>query len=141
MTDSSHIAVRHSVNEFRSASYRSGDAFIAGAVNINSSNLIGSSGGGGGAASAGGIGGGVIGGISGANVTGAMPSSSSTTSTNNEIPHSPTPPLQRRLAKSFSVAPSNTQSKGAYDFFFLFFLVNIYHFSHWHYFNTCTKSK
>lgn len=42
---------------------------------------------------------------------------------------SSTPPLQRRLAKSFSVAPSNTQSKGFYHsflvlhvfFFILFF--------------------
>ena len=30
----------------------------------------------------------------------------------NIIPHSPTPPLQRRLAKSFSVAPSSSQQKG-----------------------------
>ena len=30
---------------------------------------------------------------------------------NNDLPSSPTPPLQRRLAKSFSVAPSH--SKGA----------------------------
>lgn len=29
------------------------------------------------------------------------------------LPHSPTPPLQRRLAKSFSVAPNLTQQKGA----------------------------
>lgn len=28
------------------------------------------------------------------------------------VPHSPTPPLQRRLAKSFSVAPTLTQQKG-----------------------------
>jgi hypothetical protein len=33
----------------------------------------------------------------------------------SEHPHSsPTPPLQRRLAKSFSVAPSHSQSKGSY---------------------------
>lgn len=37
---------------------------------------------------------------------------SSSTTTANEAPHSPTPPLQRRLAKSFSVAPSGSQSKG-----------------------------
>lgn len=30
----------------------------------------------------------------------------------NDIPHSPTPPLQRRLAKSFSVAPAGSQNKG-----------------------------
>lgn len=45
-------------------------------------------------------------------------------STNEEI--SSTPPLQRRLAKSFSVAPSNTQAKGFYHIlvftYFLFFL-------------------
>lgn len=29
-----------------------------------------------------------------------------------EVPHSPTPPLQRRLAKSFSVAPSSGLPKG-----------------------------
>ena len=33
----------------------------------------------------------------------------------SDHPHSsPTPPLQRRLAKSFSVAPSHSQSKGFY---------------------------
>ncbi|XP_037828194.1 ral GTPase-activating protein subunit beta isoform X8 [Lucilia sericata] len=30
----------------------------------------------------------------------------------HNLPHSPTPPLQRRLAKSFSVAPNLTQQKG-----------------------------
>ncbi|KAL5279969.1 RALGAPB family protein [Megaselia abdita] len=34
------------------------------------------------------------------------------TSGDHNIPHSPTPPLQRRLAKSFSVAPTLTQQKG-----------------------------
>jgi hypothetical protein len=33
----------------------------------------------------------------------------------DNVPHSPTPPLQRRLAKSFSVAPSSgSQLKGFY---------------------------
>lgn len=41
---------------------------------------------------------------------------------NNELPHSPTPPLQRRLAKSFSVAPSSAQTKGA-SFLFKFYLI------------------
>lgn len=32
---------------------------------------------------------------------------------------SPTPPLQRRLAKSFSVAPSQSHSKGSYCNFYM----------------------
>uniref|UniRef100_T1GYC0 Uncharacterized protein n=1 Tax=Megaselia scalaris TaxID=36166 RepID=T1GYC0_MEGSC len=31
------------------------------------------------------------------------------------MPHPPTPPLQRRLAKSFSVAPTLAQQKGIYQ--------------------------
>lgn len=117
--DSSHnIAVRHSVNEFRSSSYRSGDAFM-GAVNINSSSITGSSGGGVAIVASGGIGGS---GSSSSGPSGATSSSSSATTNNIEIPHSPTPPLQRRLAKSFSVAPSNTQSKGAYNLYYYYFL-------------------
>lgn len=38
-------------------------------------------------------------------------------------PHSPTPPLQRRLAKSFSVAPT-MQTKGFYNIYLKFFLIN-----------------
>lgn len=34
--------------------------------------------------------------------------------TSDHLHSSPTPPLQRRLAKSFSVAPSHSQSKGFY---------------------------
>ncbi|XP_055920308.1 ral GTPase-activating protein subunit beta isoform X4 [Eupeodes corollae] len=37
---------------------------------------------------------------------------SSSVGTGEHLPHSPTPPLQRRLAKSFSVAPSISQQKG-----------------------------
>ncbi|KAJ6629279.1 Ral GTPase-activating protein subunit beta [Pseudolycoriella hygida] len=37
---------------------------------------------------------------------------SSSSSIISDVPHSPTPPLQRRLAKSFSVASSSTQNKG-----------------------------
>lgn len=46
------------------------------------------------------------------------------------IPHSPTPPLQRRLAKSFSVAPTLTQQKGVFPFLLilLFFWVLSVHF-------------
>ena len=49
------------------------------------------------------------------------------------LPHSPTPPLQRRLAKSFSVAPNLTQQKGAILRFQLFpflfiFIVYVYLF-------------
>ncbi|XP_055857652.1 ral GTPase-activating protein subunit beta isoform X4 [Episyrphus balteatus] len=36
----------------------------------------------------------------------------SSVATGEHLPHSPTPPLQRRLAKSFSVAPSISQQKG-----------------------------
>lgn len=37
---------------------------------------------------------------------------SSVATAGDHLPHSPTPPLQRRLAKSFSVAPSISQQKG-----------------------------
>lgn len=43
------------------------------------------------------------------------------------LPYSPTPPLQRRLAKSFSVAPTITQQKGAQKFLrtLLFFFFSL----------------
>lgn len=46
--------------------------------------------------------------------------SSNLVSSTSDTPHSPTPPLQRRLAKSFSVAPSGSQTKGFYLNLFLF---------------------
>lgn len=51
-------------------------------------------------------------GTSGGGVGPSLLTTSSSSTTANEAPHSPTPPLQRRLAKSFSVAPSSSQSKG-----------------------------
>lgn len=85
---------RLSGSEFK-LMFRSGDAFIGGyssGSNIMSS-VVGNSSGG-----AGGI----------------TPISSMTTGSIDIPPHSPTPPLQRRLAKSFSVAPSSSQLKGHY---------------------------
>lgn len=58
----------------------------------------------------------VGGGISGVTGTGIGGMASSSSSIISDVPHSPTPPLQRRLAKSFSVAPSSTQNKGALSF-------------------------
>lgn len=45
---------------------------------------------------------------------GVTPNSSMASMSVDIPPHSPTPPLQRRLAKSFSVAPSSSQLKGHY---------------------------
>ncbi|XP_055683334.1 ral GTPase-activating protein subunit beta isoform X3 [Lutzomyia longipalpis] len=53
----------------------------------------------------------VAGGVSSSSVT-ATSSSSMAFPAPAEVPHSPTPPLQRRLAKSFSVAPSSGLPKG-----------------------------
>lgn len=39
----------------------------------------------------------------------AAPTAGGNTPHNTPLPHSPTPPIQRRLAKSFSVAPSITE--------------------------------
>lgn len=111
LVETSVTLTRHSVNEFRSNPYRSaGDGLATGGVNSISSgggsivaNNNSSSGGG-----------------SGGGGTPTIVATSSSTSTSNDVPHSPTPPLQRRLAKSFSVAPSSTQSKGAYTFLFCF---------------------
>lgn len=47
-------------------------------------------------------------------------SNSNLVSTTEEM--SSTPPLQRRLAKSFSVAPSNTQAKGFYHILVVYFV-------------------
>lgn len=101
---------RHSVNEFRSTYRSAGDGLATGGVNSISSgggsivaNNSSSSGGGGGG-------------------TPTILATSTSASSSNDVPHSPTPPLQRRLAKSFSVAPSSTQSKGAYTFIFCLFI-------------------
>lgn len=96
---------RHSVNEFRATPYRSaGDGLATGGVNSISS------------------GGGIVASNSSSSGGGGTPTivaTSTSASSSNDVPHSPTPPLQRRLAKSFSVAPSSTQSKGAYTFIIL----------------------
>lgn len=102
LVDTSVTLTRHSVNEFRSTPYRSaGDGLATGGVNSISS------------------GGGVASNSSSSGGGGGTPTivaTSTSASSSNDVPHSPTPPLQRRLAKSFSVAPSSTQSKGAYTF-------------------------
>lgn len=87
------ISTRYSINDYRLRS----DGLV-GNVHSNSSVIGG-----------GGIGSGVI----GTSISGMASSSSSIIA---DVPHSPTPPLQRRLAKSFSVAPSSTQNKGALSF-------------------------
>ncbi|XP_037051457.1 ral GTPase-activating protein subunit beta isoform X11 [Bradysia coprophila] len=79
------ISTRYSINDYR---FRSDG--LVGNVHSNSSVVGG-------------------GGVTGTG-TGGMASSSS--SIISDVPHSPTPPLQRRLAKSFSVAPSSNQNKG-----------------------------
>lgn len=66
--------------------------------------------------------------VSGSNAIGSggggvTPNSSMASVSVDVPPHSPTPPLQRRLAKSFSVAPSSSQLKGHYirkQFIFFF---------------------
>lgn len=58
----------------------------------------------------------VVGGSGGLTGTGSGGMASSSSSIISDVPHSPTPPLQRRLAKSFSVAPSSNQNKGALSF-------------------------
>lgn len=84
------ISMRYSINDYR---FRS-DALVG---NVHSNSSV------------------VGGGISGSGLGGMASSSSSIIS---DVPHSPTPPLQRRLAKSFSVAPSSSaQTKGALSFF------------------------
>lgn len=45
-----------------------------------------------------------------------------------QLPHSPTPPLQRRLAKSFSVAPTLAQQKGAILVFVVVLVFRFYIF-------------
>lgn len=65
----------------------------------------------------------------GSNISGSITSGLSNiinTVGNSDIPpHSPTPPLQRRLAKSFSVAPSSSQNKGVLIFLYMYTLFNI----------------
>ena len=64
---------------------------------------------------------GVVGSISFTNASG-NPQQSTSMDVNLQLPFSPTPPLQRRLAKSFSVAPTSTQQKGAKRFYTLDFV-------------------
>lgn len=103
---------RLSGSEFK-LMFRSGDAFIGGYISGSNimSGVVGNSGSGGGG--------------------GVTPISSMATGSIDIPPHSPrpTPPLQRRLAKSFSVAPSSSQLKGHYfttiyknNFFLIYFL-------------------
>lgn len=82
------ISMRYSINDYR---FRS-DGLVG---NVHSSSSV--------------VGGGGVSGVIGTGI-GGLASSSSIIS---DVPHSPTPPLQRRLAKSFSVAPSSAQNKGA----------------------------
>lgn len=92
------ISMRYSINDYRTRS----DGVVGNSGNSSSSVVV--------------VGGG-SGGISGSGLGGLASSSSSIIS---DVPHSPTPPLQRRLAKSFSVAPSSTQNKGALFIFYLY---------------------
>lgn len=89
------ISMRYSINDYRLRS----DGLVG---NVHSNSSV------------------VGGGISAVTGTGGMASSSS--SIIADTPHSPTPPLQRRLAKSFSVAPSSTQNKGAISFCIIYTL-------------------
>lgn len=86
------ISQRYSINDYR---FRS-DGLVG---NVHSNSSV------------------VGGGTSGVTGTGIGGMASSSSSIISDAPHSPTPPLQRRLAKSFSVAPSSTQNKGALSFF------------------------
>lgn len=86
------ISMRYSINDYRLRS----DGLVG---NVHSNSSVG-------------------GGISVGTGTGVMASSSS--SIISDVPHSPTPPLQRRLAKSFSVAPSSNQNKGALSFLYIY---------------------
>lgn len=64
--------------------------------------------------------------LSGSSGGGSGPSGNSISGSNlYDIPHSPTPPLQRRLAKSFSVAPAGSQNKGTVLFVFVIILFNL----------------
>lgn len=89
--NSGTISMRYSINDYR---FRS-EALVG---NIHSNSSVG-------------------GGISGVTGTGIGGMASSSSSIISDVPHSPTPPLQRRLAKSFSVAPSTTQNRGALSFY------------------------
>lgn len=93
MDNAGTISTRYSINDYRLRS----DG-LAGNMHSNSSV----------------VGGGITG-------TGSGGMASSSSSIISDVPHSPTPPLQRRLAKSFSVAPSSNQNKGALIFALCFY--------------------
>lgn len=109
--------IRHSLVDFKWS--------VANRSDAGGLNLIGS--GGGGVGGGGGGGGGIsgVGGV-GSSIGGAGSNIAALQAGNiySEMPHSPTPPLQRRLAKSFSVAPSSTHTKGAYVLILFLLFVN-----------------
>ncbi len=127
MDNAGTVSMRYSINDYR---FRNDG--LVGNVHSNSSVVVG-----GGSC-------GIVSGLTGSGGhLGGMASSSS--SIISDVPHSPTPPLQRRLAKSFSVAPSNTQNRGALSFcikknIFVFLLHN-FHFHSIIFFNFLCYTK